>query len=77
MKQELENAAIRAKKTLELQQASAFAIILRHLNMPKVSFRFSYKNELFDCIATFDGDRLFDVEIIHPKMTGRISFNKR
>lgn len=78
MKKELEQAARKALRELELHETSALAMALSQINMPKVRFKFSYKAIEFDCIATFDEMRtLFEVEIIHPKLSGRITFNKR
>lgn len=77
MKAELAKAAESARKAIEFQQSSALAIAISHMNMPKVPFDFNYKGVSFNCIATFEGERLFEIELRHEKLTGRISFNKR
>ena len=78
MKQELEQQARRALRNIESNESSTLAKALDLMNMPKVHFRYTRNVTEFTCIALFDEQRkLIEIELIHPKLSGKITYNKR
>ena len=83
MKSDLQQAARKALRDIELIQNSPEAKALALMNMPKVRFRIVVMLTEFECNALFgerrDGqDReLIEIEVTTPKLTGKITYNKR
>lgn len=78
MKSDLQQAARKALRDIELIQNSPEAKALALMNMPKVRFKFNTQTTEFNCTALFDEMRmLIEIEVTSPKLTGKISFNKR